>query len=356
MITDKLAYHSKERQKMSVNYAAGLSDYEHKGKLDLKEETDKPDILKENLKKLIEIVKEAKHLVVHTGAGISTASGIPDFRGPKGVWTLEAKGIKPEFSTSFEDAVPSKTHMALFGLVQEGIVKHVISQNVDGLHLRSGMQRNKLSELHGNMFEEKCEKCGHSYYRDTPVPTMAQQRTGSDCSYIGKRGTRCRGKLRDTVLDWEDNLPFKEIMCAEEQCKKADVSLCLGTSLQINPSGNLPILTTKNKGKLVICNLSKTKHDKKAALVIHGYVDDIMEQLMKGLGITIPAYDPKIYLSMVSLFSKSKREHNEITSKYGVIEMGDNCIEAKRPKMEDIVVNSATLDIKLENEDSLVKS
>ena len=89
-------------------------------------------------------MKEAKHLVVHTGAGISTASGIPDFRGPKGVWTLEAKGIKPEFSTSFEDAVPSKTHMALFGLVEKGIVKHVISQNVDGLHLRSGMQRSAL--------------------------------------------------------------------------------------------------------------------------------------------------------------------------------------------------------------------
>ena len=86
--------------------------------------------------------------------------GIPDFRGPKGVWTLEQQGKKVETQVTFEDTQPTLTHMALLALVEAGMVKHIISQNVDGLHLKSGLPREKLSELHGNMFMEKCEKCG----------------------------------------------------------------------------------------------------------------------------------------------------------------------------------------------------
>ena len=90
---------------------------------------------------LVKLVTSSKHLVVHTGAGISTAAGIPDFRGPKGVWTLEEKGITPKLDITFDEAKPTFTHMALVKLQQEGIVKHVVSQNVDGLHLKSGYPR-----------------------------------------------------------------------------------------------------------------------------------------------------------------------------------------------------------------------
>ncbi len=102
---------------------------------------DLPEIFEQNIKRLTEMIKEANHLVVHTGAGISTSAGIPDFRGPRGVWTLEMKGERPQFNTSFEEAIPSKTHMALVELEKRGIVKYAVSQNVDGLHLKSGFPR-----------------------------------------------------------------------------------------------------------------------------------------------------------------------------------------------------------------------
>lgn len=82
-----------------------------------------------------------------------------DFSGPNGVWTLEKKGEKPEINISFEDAIPSKTHMALKALIDAGRIKYIVSQNIDGLHLKSGVAREHLSELHGNMFIENCNKC-----------------------------------------------------------------------------------------------------------------------------------------------------------------------------------------------------
>jgi len=87
------------------------------------------------------MIREAKHIVVHTGAGISTSAGIPDFRGPNGVWTLEKQGKKRETNVTFESAQPTVTHMALVAMVKAKLVQLVVSQNVDGLHLKSGLPR-----------------------------------------------------------------------------------------------------------------------------------------------------------------------------------------------------------------------
>ncbi|XP_068694194.1 NAD-dependent protein deacylase sirtuin-6-like isoform X2 [Montipora capricornis] len=250
---------------MSVNYAAGLSDYPHKGKCGLPEIFDSPEQLKGKMKEFIRLVSEAKHVVVHTGAGVSTAAGIPDFRGPKGVWTLQEKGISPQMDTTFDDAEPSLTHMALVKLVEENFVQYIVSQNVDGLHIKSGLPRSAISELHGNMFVEKCDRCGTEYIRRNAVRTVGLKRTGGICEQKRVRG----------------------------QCREADLAICLGTSLQIQPSGNLPVLTVKRGGKLVVVNLQKTKHDKKATLVINHDVDTVMEGLMDGLGLSIPQYGEK---------------------------------------------------------------
>ncbi|XP_023588887.1 NAD-dependent protein deacylase sirtuin-6 isoform X3 [Trichechus manatus latirostris] len=221
---------------MSVNYAAGLSPYADKGKCGLPEIFDPPEELERKVWALAELVWQSSNVVVHTGAGISTSSGIPDFR-------------------------------------------------------------DKLAELHGNMFVEECVKCKTQYIRDTVVGSMGLKATGRFCTVAKARGLRaCRGALRDTILDWEDALPDRDLTLADEASRNADLSITLGTSLQIRPSGNLPLATKRRGGRLVIVNLQPTKHDRHADLRIHGYVDDVMTQLMKHLGLEIPTWDGPLVL------------------------------------------------------------
>ncbi|RVX14708.1 NAD-dependent protein deacetylase SRT1 [Vitis vinifera] len=157
------------------------------------------------IERLAVMIRKSKHLVVFTGAGISTSCGIPDFRGPKGIWTLQREGkALPQASLPFHRAMPSMTHMALVELEKAGFLKFVISQNIDGLHLRSGIPRDKLAELHGNSFMEICSSCGIEYLRDFEVETIGLKETSRRCSNVD-----CGAKLRDTVLDWEREFLWK---------------------------------------------------------------------------------------------------------------------------------------------------
>ncbi|KFV82652.1 NAD-dependent protein deacetylase sirtuin-6, partial [Struthio camelus australis] len=259
---------------------------------------DPPEELERKVRELADLIRSSSNVVFHTGAGISTASGIPDFRGPNGVWTMEEKGLSPKFDTTFENARPSKTHMALLGLQRVGILKFLVSQNVDGLHVRSGFPRDKLAELHGNMFVEECVKCGK--YVESQA-RGGRQRRGGFAALPGEGWRPCTGKLRDTILDWEDSLPDRDLTLADEACRKADLSVTLGTSLQIKPSGNLPLITKKRGGKLVIVNLQATKHDRQADLRIHAYVDDVMTKLMKHLGLEVPEWTGPVVVESAEL-------------------------------------------------------
>ncbi|KAG6637810.1 NAD-dependent protein deacetylase SRT1 [Carya illinoinensis] len=271
---------------MSLGYAEKLSYIEDVGKVGMAEYFDSARILQEKIERLAMTIQKSKHLVVFTGAGISTSCGIPDFRGPKGIWTLQREGqALPEASLPFHRAMPSLTHMALVELEKAGILKFLISQNVDGLHLRSGIPREKLAELHGNSFMEACPSCGAEYLRDFEVETIGLKETSRRCFDV-----KCGAKLKDTVLDWEDALPSKEMDAAENHCRMADVVLCLGTSLQITPACNLPLKSLRGGGKIVIVNLQKTPKDKKASLVIHGRVDKVIAGVMDRLNLQIPPF------------------------------------------------------------------
>jgi mono-ADP-ribosyltransferase sirtuin 6 len=261
---------------MSCNYAEGLSDYAHKGKLGLPEKFDSDEQVEQKVAQLAEWVRESKHVVVHTGAGISTSAGIPDFRGPKGVWTLEKKGEKPKVCVSWNDAVPTKTHMALAELTRTDRVKFVVSQNIDGMHMRTGMRRSKLAEVHGNMFVDQCNACKRQFVRGSAAETVGQKVSEVGCPGKKGNGRACRGKLADFVLDWEDELPDDDLDLSDAHSCLSDLSIVMGSTLQIVPAGNLPTYAKKHK----------------ADLIIHSYVDDVMERLFALFDMTLPDYDP----------------------------------------------------------------
>ncbi|KAG8466015.1 hypothetical protein KFE25_005585 [Diacronema lutheri] len=233
---------------------------------------------------LARLLAAAHKIVVFTGAGISTSCGIPDFRGPAGVWTLQRKGQPaPKASVRFDQAHPSLTHMVLVGMHRAGRLALVVSQNVDCLHIRSGLPRDALAELHGNCFLEVCAKCTAEYVRDFEVPSVGLKPTGRACE-------RCAGALRDHCLDWESELPVAEMARAEAETASADVALCLGTSLQITPACNMPQRVTRRGGKLAIVNLQRTPKDGKAAIVVRARVDAVMARVARALGIDVPPY------------------------------------------------------------------
>ena len=126
---------------MSLNYAAALSKYPDKGVLGLEEVCEADGKIKEKALSLASLIKDAERIVFLTGAGISTSVGIPDFRGPNGVWTLEEMGLTPQVNIDFEKATPSFTHQAIAAIHQSGKMCYIASQNVDNLHMKSGKQR-----------------------------------------------------------------------------------------------------------------------------------------------------------------------------------------------------------------------
>lgn len=174
-------------------------------------------------------------------------------------------------------------------LLEKGFIHYIVSQNIDGLHLRSGVPRSQISEVHGNMFIEECSKCRTQFIRSTPVPTVGKKSIGTTCR---NKSRPCRGILYDNILDWEHDLPEDDLYLGSLWATIADLNLCLGTTLQIMPSGQLPIRNKRYGGKMAICNLQPTKYDKKADLIIHAYVDSVFEKVLKRLGIEeIPKYE-----------------------------------------------------------------
>eukprot|EP00210_Caulerpa_lentillifera_P001017 g980.t1 len=260
---------------MSLGYASRLSHRKDLGgQLGAREYRETELEFTKKIEQFTEIFTSSRKIVVFTGAGISTSCGIPDFRGPNGIWTLQSKGKEPpKLQTSFTFARPSLTHQALKGLVDIGRVHYIISQNVDGLHLRSGLSRQKIAELHGNTFAERCPYCSIEYVRDFEMTTVGFRSTGRGCEICGSR-------LKDQVLDWDDALPEDELNLSEEFASSADLALCLGTSLQICPVRDIPLRTVESGGKLVIVNLQNTPLDKKAHMIVHEEVDKVQLRLL----------------------------------------------------------------------------
>uniref|UniRef100_A0A8C9TW49 NAD-dependent protein deacetylase sirtuin-7 n=1 Tax=Scleropages formosus TaxID=113540 RepID=A0A8C9TW49_SCLFO len=254
---------------------------------------DDAEELRRKVSQLAVAVRGARHLVVYTGAGISTAASIPDYRGPNGLWTQLQKG-RSVSTSDLSAAEPTLTHMSIRMLHKEKLVQHVVSQNCDGLHLRSGLPRHALSELHGNMFMEVCTSCSpaREYVRLFDVT----ERTALRRHGTSRRCPQCGGELRDTIVHFgergtlEQPLNWKGAM---EAAAKADVILCLGSSLKVLKKYTCLWCMNKStdkRPKLYIVNLQWTPKDDLATLKIHAKCDDAMRLLMQELDITIPPY------------------------------------------------------------------
>eukprot|EP01122_Echinamoeba_exundans_P016842 TRINITY_DN8666_c0_g1_i1.p1 TRINITY_DN8666_c0_g1~~TRINITY_DN8666_c0_g1_i1.p1 ORF type:complete len:396 (+),score=59.93 TRINITY_DN8666_c0_g1_i1:95-1282(+) len=252
----------------------------------IKEIFDSEEQMEKNVDKIVNILNTCKHVVFFTGAGISTSAGIPDFRGPDGVWTLQAQGRRREKkSVDTLRAIPTPTHMAIKKLLEVGKAKYLISQNVDGLHRRSGVSPQHVAELHGNTNLEKCETCGNEYLRDYHVrnnPHVHKHYTGRKCP--------CGGPLMDTIINFGENLPEKELQNAFEHSDRADACIVLGSSLTVTPAATCPKMVAKHGGQLVICNLQRTPLDDRASVRVYAYTDELMKRVMKKLDLEIPKF------------------------------------------------------------------
>jgi NAD-dependent protein deacetylase sirtuin 6 len=223
--------------------------------------------------------------------GAGTAEATCAVRGGEEGESASAAPAAQPSSNPFEEAEPTRTHMGLLALLRSDFVSYISSQNVDGLHLRSGVPRDRLSELHGNMFMERCEKCNREYFGDKDVGTVGLKLTGNACPHPD-----CGGSLRDSLLDWDDALPDDDYERAQRETRAADLSVCFGTSLRVHPACDLPFLCKPENGsatggKVVIVNLQTTPFNDEADLVIHARCDAVVEGVCKALGVEIPEYD-----------------------------------------------------------------
>ncbi|RFU34118.1 hypothetical protein B7463_g2209, partial [Scytalidium lignicola] len=231
------------------------------------------EVVDQKAQALADQIKKSKHFIAFTGAGVSTSTGIPDFRGPEGAWTLRAQGRqRTSKAISTLQAIPSPTHMALVGLQNRGLLKFLVSQNCDGLHRRSGILPDRISELHGNSNLEYCKDCGKEYLRGRKCPC-------------------CNGILLDSIINFTEPLPPKHVERAFDNAKEADLCLVLGSSLMVTPANEIPeVVSRKRNAKLVICNLQQTPLDALSDLRIYSKTDDLMIRVMEKLDIPIPPF------------------------------------------------------------------
>eukprot|EP00026_Physarum_polycephalum_P008961 Phypoly_transcript_09068.p1 GENE.Phypoly_transcript_09068~~Phypoly_transcript_09068.p1 ORF type:complete len:418 (+),score=44.66 Phypoly_transcript_09068:111-1364(+) len=254
---------------------------------DINEYYDSPSILEEKVTKLADYIRESGgRTVAYTGAGVSTSAKIPDYRGPQGYWTLKDQGVAMVPGIKIAQAIPTFTHVSLVQLQKRGVINFVTSTNVDGLHRRAGTAEHEMAELHGNCYKETCTKCKKEYLRtfDVTDEGTLNHLTFRQCEVPG-----CGGNLRDTIINFGEDLPEGELTKADQRARESTLSLVLGTSMRVSPACHLPLIPIrKDSGRLVIVNLQKTPYDKEADLRIWAPTDVVFSMLMEKLGVPVP--------------------------------------------------------------------
>ena len=222
--------------------------------------------LNEKIEKLAKWLYESKYIVVFTGAGISTESGLRDFRGPDGLWTRRDKGLSTP-RQDFTGAEPNSGHDAIMELQKLGRLDFLISQNVDNLHLKSGIKPELLAELHGNLTKVRCVACEFK---------MDRAEGEDNCPL-------CGGKVVSTVVNFGDSLPVKDLQESYRHSQKCDLFLVVGSSLVVYPAADVPAVAIEAGAKLIIINEGETPFDKHAQLRFSEKIGEVLPPAIERL-------------------------------------------------------------------------
>jgi NAD-dependent deacetylase len=236
-----------------------------------------------SVRALAELVRESQPCVVLTGAGISTESGVPDFRSPTGLWaqfdpldygSIEAfrddprrvwEFYAPRFAVLTE-AEPNAGHLALAELERRGLVRAVVTQNIDLLHERAGSRN--VVEVHGSIRSATCQRCGSSYSRDDVVAKLEEA--------DAPRCDDCGAVLKPDVIFFGEVLPAAAVERAFDLARRARLLLVVGSSLEVHPIAALPDETLRVGGRLAIVNKGPTPYDGRADLKLEGNAGEIL--------------------------------------------------------------------------------
>lgn len=233
----------------------------------------------------------SRKILVFTGAGISTGSGIPDFRGPQGVWTrrrpvyyqdflsseaarLEHWDYKLEGWEAFRNARPNAAHLALMQLEKSGRLDTLVTQNIDGLHEAAGNSRDRILELHGTNRRVECLRCG---LRSDPEPAFEEFRRTRRCPLCP-----CGGWLKTATVMFGQALPEAVLERAFAAAQRADLILAVGSTLEVEPAASVPLAACRRGIPYVIVNRGPTAHDRLAALRLEG---DVTRLLPEAVGL-----------------------------------------------------------------------
>ena len=238
--------------------------------------------------KLEELIKNSKKVVFFTGAGISTNSGIPDFRGPKGVWKTSTPIYFQDFISSKEkrieswqrkfgnelsidSAMPNEGHKKIAEIMK---IKDsfLVTQNVDNLHQNSGVDETKISELHGNATYAKCLECGRRYELDVLRTEFLKTNEPPMCS-------ACGGIIKTATISFGQAMPEEEMQISQRKAIESDLFICIGTSLAVFPAADLPLLAKETGAMLVILNNEPTQMDQYADLVINRDISEVFLEI-----------------------------------------------------------------------------
>jgi NAD-dependent deacetylase len=235
-----------------------------------------------------EMIRAARKILVFTGAGLSTESGIPDFRSPGGVWdkydpsefyfqriVSDEKArekywvMSTEFYEILKDALPNRAHLAIKALEDTGKLLVIVTQNIDHLHHKAGNPPEKIIEIHGTAFFVSCLSCGKEYGRDE---IQARLNAGVKIPYCDD----CSGILKPDTISFGQAMPEDKMARAFRHAQECDLCIVLGSSLVVYPAASIPVQAHQSGAKLIIINLDETPLDPQADLVIHESVSEVL--------------------------------------------------------------------------------